>query len=138
MIRSYVDTDYDQLKELYLHTEWYGGQFDEARDSKERLATKIAEDPESILVYEKNGELLGTISLIEDGRVAWLFRFAVKENNQQIAKELHDRAIEVLKGRGHSQVLVYTPVGNLVLSGRYENLGMTKGGDYTCFWQDIK
>lgn len=137
MIRSYTDLDYIKLKELYLHSEWFGGQFDEARDGREKLGKKIADDPESILVFEQNGELLGTISLVEDGRVAWLFRFAVKDNDPKITKELYEKAVETLKNRDHTQVLVYTPVGNKGLDARYESLGMTNGADYTCFWSEI-
>lgn len=137
MIRQYKDSDYEELKELYLHTEWYGGVFDEARDGRERLAEKISDDPESILVYEQKGELIGTISLIEDGRVAWLFRFVVKDNNPDISKKLYENAVIILKNKGHTQALVYTPVGDSDLDTRYDKLGMIKGADYTCYWSDI-
>lgn len=137
MIRNYQDSDYQELKELYEHSEWYGGQFDEARDSREKLASKISKDPEAILVYEQDGRLLGTVSLIEDGRVAWLFRFAVKDNKQKIAKELYDKASKIFKERGHTQILVYTPLGNSQLDNRYKGLGMTKGNNFTAFWKNI-
>lgn len=137
MIRSYQDSDYEKLKELYGHNEWYGGQFDEGRDSREKLSAKIADEPEAVLVYDQSGELLGTISLIEDGRVAWLFRFVVKENDQKVAKELYRRAIDILKKRGHTQVLVYSPYDNQELDTRYQTLGMTKGKNFTAYWSDL-
>jgi len=137
MIRNYKDTDYDQLVELYLHPEWFGGQFDVARDNRRGLASIIAKDPEAILVYEEDGKLVGTVSLIEDGRVAWLFRFAVKENDHKIAEALYQKAMEIFKDRGHTQILVYTPVGNEGLSERYKKLNMTKGRDFTAYWKDI-
>lgn len=137
MIKRYRSSNYSELNELYLHSEWYGGVFDEARDGRERLAAKIADDPQAILVYERDDELLGTISIIEDGRVAWLFRFVVKDFDPQITKELYDVATKILKERGHSQVLVYTPVGDKNLDARYDSLGMTKGGDYTCFYKEL-
>ncbi len=67
MIRPYSDTDYDELKALYQHTEWCGGVFDEARDGRERLSKMIERDPESILVFEEDAHIQGTISIIEDG-----------------------------------------------------------------------
>lgn len=137
MIRSYADNFYDELKLLYSKVEWYGGVFDEARDGRERLAQKIADDPQAILIYERDGELLGTISIIEDGRVAWLYRFVVKDFDPEITKELYDAAAKILKERGHSAVLVYTPVGDKNLDARYDFLGMTKGGDYTCFYKEL-
>ncbi len=137
MIRSYKDEDYLQLKELYQHSEWYGGVFDEARDGKERLAKKIAGDPEAILVYEQKEQLLGTISLIEDGRVAWLYRFVVKDFEPVITQELYDKALSILKARGHTQVLVYSAFDNPKLDSRYLSLGMNKGDNYSCFWKEI-
>jgi len=137
MIRSYQDSDYEKLKELYLHSEWYGGQFDEARDSRESLAKKIANDPGSILVCEEHGIMIGTVSIIEDGRVAWLFRFAVRDNYQAVVQELYDKAVDILKSRGHTQVLVYSPAGDSELDYRYSQLGMTKGETYTAFWSKI-
>lgn len=136
-VSVYDDSKYPQLMQIYLHSEWYGGVFDEARDGQERLAAKIADDPQAILVYERDGELLGTISIIEDGRVAWLYRFVVKDFDRQITKELYDAAAKILKERGHSEVLVYTPVGDKNLNARYDSLGMTKGGDYTCFYKEL-
>lgn len=49
MIRSYRDSDYEGFRELYQHSEWYGGVFDEARDGRERLARKVAKDPEAMI-----------------------------------------------------------------------------------------
>lgn len=136
-VRQYKVTDYEQLKALYLDGSTFGGQFDEARDASSRLQKKIEADPDAILVAEQDGKLLGTVSLIDDGRVAWLFRFAVKKDQPEALKELHENAIAILKSRGHTQVLVYTPVGKSELDSRYEGLGFTRGDDYTCYWKDI-
>lgn len=137
MIRSYREDDYEQLKKLYEHHEWYGGVFDEARDGRERLARKIADDPEAILVYEQDGEIVGTISIIEDGRVAWLYRFVVRNFDPAISRQLYERAITVLKARGHQEVLVYSSAGDHQLDEHYESLGMARGSDYTCFWKKL-
>ena len=110
---------------------------DENRDAKQKLQKRIESDSDAILVAEKDGNIVGTVSLIEDGRVAWLFRFCVIENNDEIAQALCTKAKEVLKKKGHHQVLVYTPLNQNKLYERYEKLGFTKGGDYTCFWKDI-
>lgn len=136
-VRGYQPSDYEQLKALYLDTSTFGGQFDEARDAADRLQKKIEADPDAILVAEFEGNLVGTVSLIDDGRVVWLFRFAVQKDQTETLKALHDKAIATLKSRGHTQVLVYTPVGNTELDNRYEGLGFTKGDDYTCYWKEI-
>ncbi|HSW79059.1 MAG TPA: hypothetical protein VLF88_03535 [Candidatus Babeliales bacterium] len=137
MIRNYKDEDYEQIKKLYSHSDWFGGQFDEARDSREKLAKVTSLDSESVLVFEDAGEIAGSVSLIEDGRVAWLFRYVVKDNDLDVARELYEKAIDILKIRGHSQVLVYSPIDDINLERRYLELGMNKGNYFTAFWRDI-
>lgn len=137
IVRQYKTSDYEQLKSLYLDGSTFGGQFDEARDAVSRLQKKIEADPDAILVAEQDGELVGSVSIIDDGRVAWLFRFAVPQDKPDVAQALHDKAIATLKERGHTEVLVYTPVGNQELDSRYEQLGFTRGGDYTCYWKGL-
>lgn len=136
-VRSYQPSDYEQLKALYLDSSTFGGQFDEARDAADRLRKKIEADPDAIIVAEVDNNIVGTVSLIDDGRVAWLFRYAVLIDQTEALKALHDKAVDILSSRGHTQLLVYTPVGNTELDSRYEQLGFTKGGDYTCFWKEI-
>ncbi len=137
MIRSYRDSDYPQLKELYEHSEWYGGVFDEARDGRKRLKAMIKRDPGAILVYDYDGTIKGTISLIDDGRVAMLYRFVVPANKMKIARALYDAATACLKSRGHTQILVYSAANNVDLDKRYVSLGMHRGGTYLSYWVDI-
>lgn len=138
-VRPYQPSDYEHVATLYRQSEIYGGQFDENRDSEERLRKRIEADPDAILVAEQDNKIIGTVSLIEDGRVAWLFRFAVQqgESEAETTKGLCDTALAALKAKGHQQVLVYTPVGNTRLDNRYEGLGFTRGGNYTCYWMDM-
>ena len=136
-VRQYNESDYEAVKALYLRGDLYGGQFDEARDSKDRLNSVTKLNPNAILVCEFNRAVVGTVSLIDDGRIAWLFRFAVEQgpNEKAVAEQLYEAACSILRSRGHSQVLVYSPVNQSRLEDRYLSLGMKKGGDYTCFWQ---
>jgi|SRR5579872_386424 len=139
-VRNYKLSDYRSIEALYKMGDFYGGQYDENRDSEQRLADRIKSDPEAILVCEDKEEIIGTVSIIEDGRVAWLFRFSVPSDlrGNEAAKLLYDRAIEILKARGHRQVLVYSPLGNQALNKRYQQLlSFNKGNDYTCFWKDL-
>lgn len=139
VVRSYKPEDYEPLKALYIDSDLYGGQFDEDRDSFDRLNALIKEKPDGILVAEHEGKICGTVSLIRDPRTAWLFRFAVKQGAQEkeITHALHNRALAILKAGGHQQVLVYSPGGQGTLDNRYAGLGFNKGGDYTCYWKQI-
>ena len=139
-IRNYKPSDYEQLTALYKQSELFGGQFDENRDSEERINKKIAEDSEAALVCELEGKIIGTVSLIEDGRVAWLFRFAVLPGDQakEVTRLLWEKASEIFKSRGHNQVLVYAPAGDANFKDRYQGLlGFEKGSDLTCFYKNI-
>jgi predicted N-acetyltransferase YhbS len=138
-VRGYIPEDYPSVAALYKETEMPGSEFDVNRDSEQRLQKRIENDPDAILVAEMAGQIVGSVSLIEDGRVAWLFRFRVKEIEQeeQIAKELLDKAVEALRDKGHHEVLVYTPVDEAKFQQRYRDLGFTQGHNYACFWKDI-
>ena len=134
-IRPYASTDYEAVRALYEMPETYGGQFDEDRDSKERLDEQSAKDTQSILVAEEGGRIVGTVSILADKRFAWLMRFAVMD--PRAVDMLYDEACRILKERGHKQVLVYAPASDSSFEIRYKSLGFNKGGDYTCFWKEL-
>lgn len=131
--------DYLAVERLYKDGSTFGGQFDPARDTKERLDALIQEKPDSILVAVVNDTLMGTVTLFEDGRSAWLYRFAVEANEykKQVTEALFAKAQETLKEQGHTQVLVYAPAGDTQFEQRYIEIGFTKGNDFTAYWQDL-
>ncbi|MCB9963990.1 MAG: GNAT family N-acetyltransferase [Rhodospirillales bacterium] len=139
-VRYYQPEDYEDLITLYHQGHLYGGQFDENRDSREKLSDITSRDPESIIICtDQSDAVIGTVSLIEDGRVAWLFRFAVARTDREaeVSKLLYQKATDILKGRGHHQILVYTDSKDAHLKQRYKDLEMQEGGIYTCFWADM-
>lgn len=148
IIRPYIPDDYDAVKSLYMQPELYGGVFDEERDSAARLKSRVESDPDAIIVAVKDSCIIGTVSLIEDGRVAWLYRFCVPTtivdasgvtvlfNESEVADTLCKHALDSLKAKGHKEVLVYTSQDKL-LHKRYQQLGFTQGSEYTCFWKQI-
>ena len=98
-VRNYnTTTDYSAVKALYQDSSTYGGQYDDARDTAEKLATLVATDMHKILVAEIQKQIVGTVTLFEDGRAAWLYRFAVQhEYEHKIAQALYDHAVEILR-----------------------------------------
>ena len=137
-VRNYTPEDYGAVSDLYKDSSTYGGQFDDARDTPERLQNLVKQKPDAILVAEDNEKILGTVTLFEDGRSAWLYRFSVAnvDNSIDIARELFLKASEILKSMGHTQVLVYAPANNK-FDERYMSLGFNKGDDYTAYWQNL-
>ena len=138
-IRNYnPGTDYPAIEALLNDTNTFGGQFDDARDTKERIDELEVNKPGSVLVAEVDEEIVGTVTLFEDGRSAWLYRFAVKQEHEaEIPKALWEQACKNMKSRGHSQVLVYAPAKNLNFEHRYNRLGFNTVNDFTAYWQDI-
>ena len=72
-IRYYRDEDYEQVRSLLDSC----GLFTRNPDTQEELGEKIRRDPESIIVAEDSGRIVGNVYLMEDGWNAFLFRFAV-------------------------------------------------------------
>jgi predicted N-acetyltransferase YhbS len=137
-IRSYnPDTDYEQVSNLYKDSGTYGGQYDEARDSEEKLRGLSETKPGCQLVAEIEGKIIGTVTIFEDGRFAYLYRFAIlKEYENEVSKKLFTKSKEILRGEGHTQVLVFAPSDGS-FDKRYKEIGFNKGNDYTAYWQDI-
>lgn len=133
-VRPYHPDDYESLRALYVQGDLYGGQFDADRDSKARLDEMCRRDAQSVLVFEQDGVVVGTISLLENGRFAWLMRFAVMDGYDGVVQALYARAADILRARGHLQVLVYAPAGQNAILDRYKGLGLQAGLSYTCFW----
>src|ERR1700759_5002474 len=97
-VRFYKSSDYSAVIKLYKQSALFGGQFDPDRDSEERLKSQIQSDPESILVAEYKKELVGTVSIIQDKRVTFLFRFCVVDNESkdEIGEALFEKAVKIL------------------------------------------
>ena len=134
-IRPYVPADYEAVRQLYEIPATFGGLFDPDRDSRERLDEQSAKEPESILVAEADGRIVGTVSILADKRFAWLMRFATTD--PRAVDMLCDEACRILKENGHKQVLVYAPASDSSFGTRYTSLGFNSGDDYTCFWREI-
>lgn len=131
-IRYYQDQDYDQLVNLYKRSSQF--DFDEITDSKEGLMRKIRRDPESLLVAEEN-KIIGSVSIIEDGRIAWIFRL-VGDNNVVI-KALVDKAEEILRKKGYKNVHSFAPSTNQEALEERKKLGFTQGKNYIWFWKGL-
>ncbi len=138
-IRNYnPETDYPGLRELYENSETYGGIFDEARDSKERVDALETAKPGSVLVAIASDEIVGSATLFEDNRAAWLYRFAVLRSHEvEVISPLYRKAKENMKQRGHSQIIVYAPAGDKFFVERYTDLGFTHGQNYAAYWSNI-
>ena len=59
IVREYVDDDFESLIELYKNSLTYGGQYDEARDTRDKLLA-TAEDL-CLFVAAADNEVIGSV-----------------------------------------------------------------------------
>lgn len=131
-IRQYKKKDYRQLKKILEK----GNLFVPHLDTPEILEDKITKDPESIIVAEEKGKLIGIVYFIYDPWASSIFHLAVHPDfrNRGIGSELLDTAERILKGRGTSFVGVYIDSKDLSFYQKrnYEPFGM-----YLCMEKKI-
>lgn len=134
-IRSYEPEDYDSLKVVYEKTGW----FDEVTDAEERLKQKIQKLHDSVLVAEVDGEIVGSVSLIEDIRIAFLFRLVAKDGNgeKEIIQALIDEGEKRLKEKGYEEVHIFVKEEDADRQMIYSEKGFEKGNKYFWFWKKI-
>ncbi len=130
-VKFYKLSDYLQVKALYKEFGW----FDSETDSEVRLANKIKRDPSSIFVAEESGEVVGTISIIEDGRVAWLFRLNAK--TPSIRKMLIHKAEKLLIKKEYKEVHIFVPLNDPERQKEYTNGGFKLGSEYKWAWKKL-
>ncbi len=136
-VRSYKSSDYQALIELYGKSDEF--KVDKVTDSEANISRKIEKDPESLLVVEDNGEIVGSVSIVEDGRIALLFRLvAVNTNKEDILKMLLTEAESILKKRGYEQMHNTAPTNDLNGIMERNKLGFKQGDTYTWFWKEFE
>lgn len=137
-IRSYQDADYSALISLYKMSEEFS--FDEETDARERLLAKIERDPRSILLAIESDRVIGSVSIIEDGRVALLFRLVADASvgdRLAVVSALVHESERILRERGYKEIHNTAPVNNEMATQIRTNVGFTKGKDYSWFWKKI-
>jgi len=138
-LRYYKQTDYKKLIDLYKQSEQF--KLDEVTDSEEGLTRKVEKDPESLLVAEDNGRIVGSVSIIEDGRIALLFRLVAdptRSDKDEILKDLTEKSELILKTRGYQEMHNTAPTNDINALMERKKLGFQEGNTYTWFWKKIK
>lgn len=121
--RQYADGDYAEVRRNLIE----GGIFDEYVDTRENFKSKSRRNPESMIVAELGGRIIGSVFAIEDGWVAYLFRLVVKKEfrGKDVGLRLSNYAENILKEKGYKYVSVFISVNNNIsknfaLENRYE------------------
>lgn len=136
-IRNYnPGTDYSQMKQILEE----GGLFYGPTEAPERLAEKVRRDSDSIIVAIINGEVVGTVTLMEDGRMPFIFRLAVRNDQRRhgIGQKLMEEAEKRLKDRGYTELNILVDENNEELKGYYLRQGYEEGNIYRWMYKEVK
>ncbi|MCL4366694.1 GNAT family N-acetyltransferase [Patescibacteria group bacterium] len=127
-VRNYLLEDYPQVRSIYDEADMFYEPF----DTEDKFVAKIHRDPESIMVAVKSNQVVGTVMIVEDGRMSMIFRLAVieRERKQGIGPKLLQEAERRLKDRGHNEVHILVDQNNEELQDYYARLGYEKTSYY--------
>lgn len=136
-IRNYNNNDYPEVAFILKDSDL----FDDIWDSEDNLNSLISKNPQSILIAEEEGKVIGNIFIIPFGRkVSYLFRLAVKEGfrKQGVASALIKKAEEVIKQGGATEVGMYVDSGNINLQEFYKKRDFEISPKTYCYiWKEL-
>lgn len=136
-IRNYnPDADYRHMKQILEE----GSLFYGPTEAPERLAEKVRRDPDSIIVAVTDNQIVGTVTISEDGRMPFIFRLAVRNNQRRhgIGQKLMKEAEKRLKDRGYTELNILVDENNEELKEYYRRQEYEEGNVYRWMYKEVK
>ncbi len=98
MIRNYQDSDFENLVNLLKVSNLYS----EKVDKRAIYKRKIEYDPDSMIIFEDNGKVVGCIFIVYDPWSSYVYHLGVhpEYKNRGIGSTLLEEAERRLKSRG--------------------------------------
>jgi len=120
-IRYYQDVDFPQYEQLLKDI----GIYYEIIDKREILQKKIQYDPESILVAEDRGRLIGTVYILYDPWGSLIYHLGVHPDYRRkgLGNKLMDEAEGKLKARGINRAILFVEENNEQVVEFYQKRG---------------
>ena len=128
-IREMTVSDYDGVRDLWMHTPGMG--LNTTDDSREGIEKFLRRNPSTNFVAECGGEIVGVIMAGHDGRRGYIYHTAVLPayRNRGIAKKLVDSALSALEAEGISKAALVVFKRNTIGNGFWEHIGFTDRED---------
>jgi len=122
-IRAYKDSDYEAVKQTLKECNHYNPDL----DTKQKLHKKIVADPESILVAEIDGTVIGNVYFIDDSWNPTVWRLAVRSEYRKkgVGETLVKEVEKILKKRGRDEIRLFTGIHKVENIKYYQRLGYT-------------
>lgn len=117
-IRAMKPTDFNKICKLW---EIIDVQFEEILSDLEKFPLMLKMNPSSCFVVEENGEIIGSIFGLFNGRRAWIHHFGIHPDWQgkDIGTKLLKYTEMSLKKRGAQRVLLSIDLQNLPVQNFY-------------------
>lgn len=124
-IRPYTTNDYISVRRNMEE----GGLYYPEIDAEQKLNEKITRNPESILVAELNGAVIGSVFIVEDGWAPFFFRLAVAKDyrGKGVGSRLLEEVECVLAEKGHQKVYCLVNDNDTELKTYYTKRGFEEG-----------
>ncbi len=128
-IRLMQNADYDAVYTLWMSCAGMG--LNTLDDSPEGIARFLARNPETCVVAEQDGAIVGVILAGNDGRRGYIYHTAVHPDcrHQGIATALVDRCLAALKDIGIAKVALVVFARNETGNAFWERQGFTRRDD---------
>lgn len=133
-VRPYISSDYSDVRQNLQES----GVYFKPLDSEEIIARKIERSPDSILVAEIDGAVVGNIIIVNDWG-ALLFRLSVREGyrNRGVGSELIESAEQHLRNEGYSEANILVAEGDKELKKYYKHRGYKEGSVYRWMYKEF-
>jgi len=105
-VKNYKASDYSELAANLKEADL----FDEVWDSEENVKGTVKNYPESVIVAEENGKVVGSAFLVnQDPKLMYFFRLVVSNeyHSKGIATKLIEKATEIAKKNGVKELGMY-------------------------------
>ena len=128
-IRKMTIEDYEQVYDLWLSCKGMG--LNDLDDSKEGISAFLNRNPETCLVAEDGGKIIGVILSGHDGRRGYIYHTAVhpEQRHKGIATKLVDSALAALKSLGINKTALVVFSRNKDGNAFWEKYGFTPRED---------
>jgi ribosomal protein S18 acetylase RimI-like enzyme len=129
MLRIMTISDYDAVYALWKSIKDFSMR--SLDDSREGVTAFLKRNPHTSVVYEKDGQICGSILCGHDGRRGYLYHVCVAEDSRMkgIGKAMVDFCLEALKNEGIPKLSLIAFTRNKTGNAFWQKLGWTRRED---------
>lgn len=122
IIRNYKDEDYQKLITLLKDAKLYY----EVTDKRENFKKKIEHDPESIIIAEEDGKIIGVVFFVYDPWKTFVFHLAIdlEHRKKGIGSILLQIVEQRVRARGVAEAVGFVDEKNIAAIEFYKKNGI--------------